>query len=137
MTFVHKSLLAFSSILAILLAGCGLGSDGIRITEGQQDRAPVAAPAYAPGTALVVHVDLFERIATIRNGHSLKGFLIATDYTGAETAVLKGRPSSISEGLPTADILEGEPGINNAVRPASAERSSELAKIYRDPDEEI
>jgi hypothetical protein len=137
MSLAHQSLLAFSTILTIFLAGCGLGSDGIRITEGQLDSTAIVTSAYANDTGLVVHVDLFERIATIRNGHSLgQGFLIATDYSGAETSILKRRPSSLSEGLPTADILEGEPGINNAVRPASEERSTELAKIYRDPAEE-
>ena len=137
MTLVHKYLLAFSFILTILLSGCGLGSDGIRITEGQQGKVPAPAPAYGASTSLIVHVDLFERIATVLNGDSLgEGFLIAADHTGTETAILKRRPSSVDEGLPTADILEGEPGINNTVRPADAARSNELSKKYSDPTEE-
>jgi hypothetical protein len=133
----HQFLLTLSAALALLLTGCGLGSDGIRITEGQPGPATTTASTYASGTAIVVHVDLFERIATIRNGNGMagSGFLIATDYAGGETAVLKMRPTSIDEGLPTADILEGEPGINNAIHAASAERSSELTEIYREPAE--
>jgi hypothetical protein len=50
--------------------------------------------------------------------------------------VLKARPSSLSETLLTADILEGDPEINNTVKTADSTRGSELAKIYSNPDQE-
>lgn len=128
-------LLTSGSLLTLLLTGCaGVGGDGIRITEGQaQNREQTATPT-ARNTTQIVHVDVFSRIATIRDGRALgDGFLIATDRAGNETAVLKALPHSASERLQTAEILEGIPGVNNSVRPATAARSAELAKIYRDP----
>ena len=52
-----------------------------------------------------MHIDLFERIATIRNGMALGDqFLIATNFAGVETAVLKAHPLRIDNPLLTADI---------------------------------
>jgi hypothetical protein len=86
---------------------------------------------------MIVHIDLFERIATIRNGMALGDeFLITSNHAGVETAVLKARPSSLSETLLTADILEGDPKINNTVKTADSARTLELAKIYRNLDQE-
>ena len=77
---------------------------------------------------------MFERIATIRNGNGLpSGFLVAKNRKGEQTAALKARPAR-AEGLRTADILEGEPRINNIISAASASESARLAKIYRDAD---
>jgi hypothetical protein len=79
---------------------------------------------------------MFERVATIRNGSKLPaGFLIAKTRSGEQTAVLKARPSR-PVGLRTADILEGEPTINNVITAASSSESARLAKIYRDADAE-
>jgi hypothetical protein len=50
--------------------------------------------------------------------------------------VLKARPSSLSETLLTADILEGDPKINNTVKTADSARNIELTKIYHSPDQE-
>jgi hypothetical protein len=137
MSLSNKLLLTFSFALVILLTGCGLGSSGIRITEGEKGPTTATGPTYDAGTPIIVHVDLFARIATIRNGFKLQeGFLIASDFAGIETSVLKMRPSSIDEGLTTADILEGEPSINNAIHAANPTLSSQLANIYRDPSEE-
>lgn len=131
----NRLLCAFSSVLTAILTGCGGGPNGVHITEGKQER--VETTVVAQDAAMIVHIDLFERIATIRNGVTLgDGFLITSDFAGVETAVLKARPASLSEHLRTADILEGNPKINHSVRPASASRSQELAKIYRDPGEE-
>ncbi len=77
---------------------------------------------------------MFERITTIRNGRQLpEGFLIATNTNGEQTAILKAREKR-PIGLRTADILEGEPAINDTVAPASSSESQRLAKIYRDPE---
>lgn len=133
---LHSQLLAAvcSCMLAMTFVGCG-SSNGVRITaEGHQEREP--APVINHNAAHIVHIDLFERIATIRNGIALGDqFLITTNYAGAETAVLKARPST-SLTLVTADILEGDPKINNTVETADVARSMELAKVYRNLDEE-
>ena len=133
---LHSQLLAATCccILATIFVGCG-NKSGVRITaEGHQQRDP--APVISHNAPHIVHIDLFERIATIRNGISLGDeFLIATNYAGVETAVLKTRPSA-SLTLVTADILEGAPKINNTVKTADVARSTELAKIYRNLDEE-
>ncbi|MDG1241691.1 MAG: hypothetical protein P8R37_12955 [Opitutae bacterium] len=122
-----------SCALALILVGCG-GPDGVRITEGQRRET---APMITNKEPIIVHIDLFERIATIRNGMALGDeFLITSNYAGVETAVLKARPNSLSETLLTADILEGDPKINNTVKTADSTRNIELAKIYRNPDRE-
>lgn len=131
---LHSSLIAaFSCALALILVGCA-GPNGVRITEGQKRET---APIITDKEPMIVHIDLFERIATIRNGMDLGDqFLITADYAGVETAVLKARPSSLSETLLTADILEGDPEINNTVKTADSTRDIELTKIYSNPDQE-
>tara|TARA_B110000208_G_scaffold107237_1_gene133044 strand:- start:5814 stop:6218 length:405 start_codon:yes stop_codon:yes gene_type:complete len=131
---LHSSLIAaFSCALALILVGCA-GLNGVRITEGQKRET---APIITDKEPMIVHIDLFERIATIRNGMDLGDqFLITADYAGVETAVLKARPSSLSETLLTADILEGDPEINNTVKTADSTRDIELTKIYSNPDQE-
>ena len=128
---LYKRLLGlFSCVLGAILTGCG-GTDGVRIIEGKQDHSPQAT-VIANDAAIIVHIDLFERIATIRNGATLDAdFLISTDYNGLETGVLKLRQSGLSEHLRAVDILEGTPKINHSVHPASAARSQQLAKTYR------
>lgn len=121
------SLITLTSLI-VAMTGCG-GRKGVRITEGNQERSLSAAPLVPNGTPMIVHVDLFARIATIRHGMTIGGeFLITENYAGEETSILKARANT--GGLLTADILEGEPNINNIVRAASAARSLELANIY-------
>ena len=131
---LHSQLIAVtcSCMIATIFTGCG-SSSGVRVTEGQRRET---APVITHTTPHIVHIDLFARIATIRNGIGLGDqFLITTNYAGVETAVLKARPST-SLTLVTADILEGDPKINNTVKTADVARSMELAKIYRNLDEE-
>ncbi len=125
-------LITCASLLVAAFTGCGV--NGVRITEGSQ--APIAAPVIDHNAPVIVHIDLFERIATIRNGMALGDqFLIATNFAGVETAVLKAHPLRIDNPLLTADILEGEPEINNTITTADTARSLELSKIYRTLDE--
>jgi hypothetical protein len=128
------TIISFSILLLSLLNGCG-GPRGIRVTEGNQQvgSAPTGS-VYATTAAIVVHVDGFERLATLRNAHKFPAgsFLETLDETGAQTAVLKARANR-ETGLRTADILEGEPHINDNARLVSATESMRLSKIYRDP----
>jgi hypothetical protein len=126
----NRLLCLISCVLATILTGCGGGSNGVRITEGEQTH-DTETTVIASNAGVIVHIDLLERIATIRNGQSQgHNFLIASDFDGVETAALKIRSSKFSKHLLTADILEGNPKINNSVRPASANRIQELAKMY-------
>lgn len=137
MRLISTASLFLGTCLLLLLSGCGGGPKGVTITEGDTQIG-----AARPGTIVrstrstVVHVDMFERLATIRNGRKLPvGFLVATDRSGKQTAALKAHTPR-PEGLRTADILEGEPGINDTIAPASASETSRLAKIYRDAESE-
>ncbi|MGC6424197.1 MAG: hypothetical protein ACON4O_04340 [Lentimonas sp.] len=125
--------LFLSTLSLLILAGCGGGSSGVRVTQGDtQVAAARPSTVVASTTSNVVHVNMFDRIATIRNGNSLSmGFLIATNRLGEQTAALKAHEVR-AEGLRTADILEGEPGINDVISAASASETSRLSKIYRD-----
>jgi hypothetical protein len=131
---LHNRLLClFSCALSATLIGCGGGPQGVRVTKGTQDYE-AETTIIASDAAVIVHIDLFERIATIRNGQTLnQTFLITTDSDGVETGVLKARDSGLSERLRTAEIVEGSPKINNSVRPASRTRSEALARMYRAP----
>ncbi|MGZ0657384.1 hypothetical protein ACWPKO_02960 [Coraliomargarita sp. W4R53] len=131
----HKSLLllALGAATLSLLSGCG-GPRGIRITEGDQQIGTArTGTVIMTQSATVVHVNEFERLATLRNARDLTdgAFLETRDSQGKKTATLKTRDHR--EGLRTADILEGLPDINDHATPVSASESDRLAKIYRDP----
>ncbi len=135
----HKALplLAVSALLLSLLSGCG-GPSGVRVTEGDQQigSAPTGS-VFLTDQATIVHVDDFERLATLRNARSYAGgtFLVCKDSDGQKSATLKTRENRES-GLRTADIIEGMPKINDRATPVSASESARLGKIYRDPVEE-
>jgi hypothetical protein len=122
---------------ALLITACG-GRKGVRVTEGTETIGTMpSGTLFATSDASIVHVDLSGRMATLRNGQSFKAgvFLIVKDDEGKQTGVLKALPKR-PLGLRTADVLEGEPQINNIVTPASAAESTALEKIYRDPEQE-
>lgn len=132
------SLLAASALLISLLSGCGGGPSGVRVTEGnQQVGAAPTGSVYVSGEATIVHVDEFERLATLRNARNFEPgtFMKTRDRDGNESATLKTRANRIS-GLRTADIIEGMPRINDRATPVSPAESERLAKIYRDPGDE-
>ncbi|WPJ98018.1 hypothetical protein SH580_09920 [Coraliomargarita algicola] len=134
----HKSLLllALAAGSLSLLSGCG-GHNGVRVTEGdQQIGTAQTGTVIAVDSATVVHVNEFERLATLRNAREFAEgtFLETRDRQGTKTATLKTR--SHREGLRTADILEGLPDINDRAEPVSASESARLEKIYRDPVDE-
>ena len=122
---------------ALLITACG-GPKQVRITEGSEPigKAP-AGTLYITSDASIVHVNLSGRTATLRNGQGFKAgaFLIVKDATGKQTGVLKALPKRES-GLRIAEVLEGEPKINNIVSTASPSESTRLEKIYREPEQE-
>ncbi len=122
-----------------LFFGCASNSDSTEdFRSPLNSEAKTKTANFSSGTPILVHVDDFERIVTVRNGLSLGGrFLVVKNRAGKETAVLKGRPHRGIGALLTADVLEGSPKVGNAVFTASSSRSSELEKIYGDPIAEI
>jgi hypothetical protein len=135
----HHAIPSFS-ILAVslsLLSGCG-GSRSVRVIEGdQQIRSALTGSVYATDQATIVHVNKFDRLATLRNARSFptSTFLETRDTEGNKSAILKTRGNRPA-GLGTADIIEGLPKINDRASPVNAAESVRLGKIYRDLDEE-
>ncbi|MEO0510280.1 MAG: hypothetical protein AAF065_10530 [Verrucomicrobiota bacterium] len=124
-------------VTALFLSACG-GNEQVRITEGsQQIGSSPTGTVYSTSEASIVHVDEITRIATFSNGNQFaeSAFLVVNDQNGQQTGLLKAIPQR-ETGLRTADILEGEPGINDTVSLASEEESAKLSKIYRDPERE-
>lgn len=124
-------LLLAACAASLMLSGCGSTDTDF---GGSGSRGNTAADSSLINTAPhIVHVDLVERVATLRNGSDVKeGFLIALDTEGKQTSVLKTLPMRSPRSLRTADVLEGKPQINNTVRAATSAEINELAKIYRD-----
>ena len=135
----HKSLLSFV-LLAVslsLLGGCS-GSRSVRVIEGdQQIRSALTGSVYSTEQAIIVHVNEFDRLATLRNARIFPAstFLETLDSEGNKSAILKTRGNRPA-GLGTADIVEGLPEINDHATPVNAAESVRLGKIYRDLDEE-
>ena len=135
----YKTLL-FCVLLAVslsLLSGCG-GSRSVRVTEGdQQIRSALTGSLYATDQATIVHINKFDRLATLRNARNFpkSTFLETRDSEGNKSAILKTRGNRPA-GLGTADIVEGLPKINDRASPVNATESVRLGKIYRDLNEE-
>lgn len=110
----------------------------MRITEGTETigSAP-AGTLFATQQASIVHVDLSGRVVTMRNGNKFEAgafLIVKDDEDGKQTGVLKALPKRPT-GLRTADVLEGEPKINDLVSKAGAAESERLSKIYREPEQ--
>lgn len=130
---MRKPILFFiSSFCLLALSAC---SSYNKIPDGAEvELAAPRGPAYKGPT--IVHADMIERVATIRYGHELgEGFLMVTDLEGVQTALLKSLPLRPGS-LRTADILEGEPQINERVEAATEEQNKSYQKIYPDAQEE-
>ena len=83
-------------------------------------------------TSRIVHIDLKERLATIRFGNELSNeFLVSRDANGQQTGVLKGI-IKLNDSLKTAYILDGTPQINDEIFKASKQQNDSLSKIFRD-----
>ena len=135
----HKSLLSFVLLAASLslLGGCS-GSRSVRVIEGdEQIRSALTGSVYSTEQAIIVHVNEFDRLATLRNARIFPAFtfLETRDSEGNKSAILKTRENRPA-GLGTADIVEGLPKINDHATPVNAAESVRLGKIYRDLDEQ-
>lgn len=137
MTLKSLPSLVSSLVLVSLLAGCA-GSGEVRVKEGTEKigSAPTGR-VFVTSEATIVHVDKIERLATLRNARSFTTgtYLQTTDREGNKSAILKTRENR-EVGLRTADMLEGEPKINDRAAPVSASEANRLQKIYREPGEE-
>lgn len=135
----HIALLS-SALVVIslsLLGGCSSPSS-VRVIEGDQKiRSALTGSVYATDQAIIVHVNEFDRLATLRNARSYSAstFLETRDSEGKKSALLKTRENRPA-GLGTADIVEGLPKINDRASPVNAAESVRLGKIYRDLDDE-
>lgn len=134
MSLKALSFLAASALLISIFTACG-GSTGVRVTEGNEPlgAAPTGRTVLA-SDATLVHINTRGRLATMRNGSSFPAgtFLKTVDRAGNETGFLKARQQRPS-GLRTADILEGNPNINNRAVPVSNAERSRLEKLYAEP----
>ena len=84
----------------------------------------------AQGEPHLIHVDLVERLVTLRNGSKLDGFLFTIDQQGEQSGILKTLPLRSANSLLTADVLEGRPKINDRIRQANEEEHASLSEIY-------
>ena len=77
-----------------------------------------------------MHIDLEERVATIRFGNELNNEFLFLEFNGVQTGVLKG--CKLNDSLKTAYILDGTPQINDKIFKASKQQNDSLRKIFRD-----
>lgn len=114
------------------MLSCGT-TDTIRY-DGRTDGASIANSEpllKVISGANIVHVDMLQRITTIRSTEALsEGYYLSHDRSNAEeSAVIK--LSNSSQGpVYIADILEGSPKINHGLVKVSPERDLELDKRY-------
>ena len=128
---------AFTAVLLSMFGGCG-GSRSVRVIKGdQQIRSALTGSVYATNQAVIVHVNKFDRLATLRNARKFSAFtfLETRDSEGNKSAILKTRENRPT-GLGTADIVEGLPKINDYATPVNDAECIRLRKIYRDLDAE-
>ena len=138
-TMPHKTLISFllAAVLLSMFGGCG-GSRSVRVVKGdQQIRSALTGSVYATDQAIIVHVNKFDRLATLSNARNFSAFtfLETRDSEGNKSAILKTRENR-PIGLGTADIVEGLPKINDHATPVSDIENVRLGKIYRHLDAE-
>ena len=121
----YSSLLIIICFIAI---GCSNVSKSIPISPNTD----ISLMKNYESTSRIVHIDLKERLATIRFGNELSNeFLVSRDANGEQTGVLKGI-IKLNDSLKTAYILDGTPQINDKIFKASKQQNDSLSKIFRD-----
>ena len=138
-TMPHKTLISFllAAVLLSMFSSC-VGSRSVRVIKGdQQIRSALTGSVYATDQAIIVHVNKFDRLATLSNARNFSAFtfLETRDSEGNKSAILKTRENR-PIGLGTADIVEGLPKINDHATPVNDAENVRLGKIYRDLDAE-
>lgn len=124
-TRTYSSLL---TIICFIANGCSNISNNIPNTPNTD----VSLVQNYEKISRIVHIDLEERVATIRFGNDLSNeFLVSRDVNGEQTGVLKGI-LKVNDSLKTAYILDGTPQINDGIFKASKQQSDSLSKIFRD-----
>ena len=120
-------------LCSILFNGCST-TNHAELERSTPEKSQIRQ--LAEGEPHLIHVDHIERLATLRNGSELEGFLITIDGADKQTGVLKTLPLRSANSLRTADIIEGRPQINNRIRQANKEEIASLSKIYGDASSE-
>ncbi len=120
-------------LCSILFNGCST-TNHAELERSNPEKSQIRQ--LAKGEPHLIHVDHIERLATLRNGSKLEGFLITIDGANKQTGVLKTLPLRSANSLRTADIIEGRPQINNRIRQANEEEIASLSKIYGDASSE-
>lgn len=126
--------LAVSVLLSLSFAACSSGR--IHIREGsRQIGTPPPGTLFATDQATIVHVNEISRLATFRNANSLKGglFFESKDAEGNKTGIFKVYEDRKEFGIKIAEILEGDPQINDAVDVVNFSELERLQEIYGDP----
>lgn len=126
----YLSTLTLTGIALLAFSGCSAGSE-VRLTQGNEQigTAPTGT-IIQTNSARIVHVDVNERLATIRNGGAFDaGIFLQTSNNSGKTSLLKVEPKR-PDALTTAYILEGEPFINDEAKPVSKQAQERLIKLY-------
>ena len=88
-------------LCSILFNGCSTTNHA----ELERSTPEKSHRQLAEGEPHLIHVDHIERLATLRNGSELEGFLITIDGADKQTGVLKTLPLRSANSLRTADII--------------------------------
>ena len=125
---ITKTCYNLLSIVCFIANGCTTVSKNIPSTPDSD----VSMIENYEKTSRIVHIDLEDRVATIRFGDDLTNkFLFSRDTNGEQTGILKGIPRD-NGNLKTAYIIDGNPQINDEIFKASKQQNDSLRKIFRD-----
>ena len=121
----------YSSLL-IIICFIAIGCSNVNKSIPNSPDTDISLIQNYERTSRIVHIDLKERLATIRFGNELSNeFLVSRDANGQQTGVLKGI-IKLNDSLKTAYILDGTPQINDEIFKASKQQNDSLSKIFRD-----
>ena len=125
---ITKTFYSLLTIVCFIANGCTTVSKNIPSTPDSD----VSLIENYEKTSRIVHIDLEDRVATIRFGDDLTNkFLFSRDTNGEQTGILKGIPRD-NGSLKTAYIIDGNPQINDKIFKASKQQNESLRKIFRD-----
>jgi len=113
------------------LAGC-FGQGGVQVERGSGSlpEQPESTQQEEAQNAEIVHVDLNDRLLTVRlndqEDYRDAEILVTRDSVGQRTGVLRPVPRRSSSNLLETKILEGEPDINDTVKQAKDSVAKQL-----------